>query len=76
MNVQDVRKRLGWNSGLSSYRLCFGLRLVPAFYLYIVEINQLDIVANGLFLTGNLYVKVPANFTSPVIKTRVSSFRF
>ena len=50
MNVQDVRKRLGWNSGLSSYRLCFGLRLVPAFYLYIVEINQLDIVANGLFL--------------------------
>ena len=51
MNVQDVRKRLGWGSGLSSptHRLCFETGAGGSRPFLIVEINQLDIVAYGLF---------------------------
>ena len=57
--------------GLSSptHRLRFGFTGAGGSRPFlIVEINPLDIVANGLFLTGNLIVTVPANYTTPFIK--------
>ena len=59
---QDVRKRLGWGTGLISptRRLRLWLRLVPALDLaFIVKIDQLDIVANVLFKLAIFMLKCP-----------------